>query len=173
MNSIADLFQQLARDFDRHGRTWSNPAWWAVGNYHFGRWAASLPPPARGCASKLYGALALVVELTSGITLHREAEIGADLHLIHSGNIKVHPRSRIGERVGIMHDVTLGSVADREGAPELGDDVFVGAGAKILGPVKIGSRARIAANSLVVTDVPPGGTAIGVPARVMGYTGRV
>jgi serine O-acetyltransferase len=71
-----------------------------------------------------------------------------------------------------MHDVTIGTNMEREGVPVLGDDVFVGAGAKILGPVRIGSGARIAANSLVLQDVPEGATAIGVPARVLRYTGR-
>lgn len=172
MKTIGEMISELQRDYELHGSTWSNPAWWAVCNYRIGRWATSLPPLTRDLASKLYGTASWLVELASGITLHREAEIGAGLHLVHAGNIKIHPRSRIGARVGIMHDVTLGAVVDREGAPELGDDVFVGAGAKILGPVKVGNGARIAANSLVVTDIPAGSTAIGVPARVMGYTGR-
>lgn len=140
--------------------------------YRYGRWARDLPAPLAAAGGRIYGALALAVELTSGITLHREVDIGEDFRLVHSGNIKIHPQCKIGNRVTIMHDVTLGTAAERDAAPIVGDDVFIGAGAKILGGVRIGDRARVAANSLVVTDVPPDTTAIGVPARIMAYTGR-
>ncbi len=166
------LIDDLRRDYARHGSSIRNPAFWAVATYRFGRWANEQPPPVRGAAGKVYGGLALAVEMASGILFNREATVGEDFHLVHSGNIKIHPDCVIGDRVGIMHDVTLGTAAEREGAPVVGDDVFIGAGAKILGPVKIGDRARIAANSLVVTDVPADTTAIGVPAKIMRYTGR-
>jgi serine O-acetyltransferase len=61
---------------------------------------------------------------------------------------------------------------EREGVPRIGNDVFIGAGAKILGPVTVGDGAIVAANSLVLTNVPPGATAVGVPARMLNYTGR-
>ncbi|MGB8298140.1 MAG: serine acetyltransferase [Polyangia bacterium] len=121
---------------------------------------------------KMYGAMSLFIEATSGIILPREAQLGKDFHLVHAGNTKIHPQSVIGDRVGIMHDVTLGTTPDGCGVPTIGDDVFIGAGAKILGAVKIGDRARVAANSLVISDVPPDTTAIGVPARILRYTGR-
>jgi serine O-acetyltransferase len=70
-----------------------------------------------------------------------------------------------------MHDVTIGE-SDRRGVPVIGDDVFIGAGAKVLGPIRIGHGARVAANSLVIADVPDGATAIGVPARILSYSGR-
>lgn len=166
------LIVELRRDYERHGSSMRNLAFWAIATYRFGRWANEQPPPVRGVAGKVYGALSLAVEMASGILFNREATVGEDFHLVHSGNIKIHPECVIGDRVGIMHDVTLGSAAEREGAPVVGDDVFIGAGAKILGPVKIGDRARIAANSLVITDVPADTTAIGVPAKIMRFTGR-
>jgi acetyltransferase-like isoleucine patch superfamily enzyme len=90
----------------------------------------------------VYGFLFLLVELSSGIVLNREVRVGKDFHLVHSGNIKIHPDTVIGDRVGIMHDVTLGSNTERGGAPILGNDVFIGAGAKVLGNVRIGDGAR-------------------------------
>jgi serine O-acetyltransferase len=167
------MFEELKRDYVRHGSSLRNTAFWAVAVYRFGTWSMRLQSPVlRRLTSAVYGLLFLWVDIATGIQLNREAKIGSDFHLIHSGNVKIHPQSVIGDRVGIMHDVTLGTNMDRVGAPTLGNDVFVGAGAKILGPVHVGDGARIAGNSLVISDVPAGATAIGVPARAMKYTGR-
>ncbi len=121
---------------------------------------------------KAYGAMSLAIRMASGIILHRETEIGEGFHMVHGWNIKIHPRTVIGDRVGIMHDVTVGTTPQDPGVPIIGNDVFIGAGARILGPVTIGDRARIASNSLVISDVPPDTTAIGVPAKILRYTGR-
>jgi serine O-acetyltransferase len=101
--------------------------------------------------------------------LYRETKIGKELHLIHSGNIQIHPDTIIGDRCGIQQDVTIG-VNVGPGTPVIGNDVFIGAGAKVLGGIKIGDGATIAANSLVISDIPPNSTAIGVPARVWQYS---
>jgi serine O-acetyltransferase len=164
---------ELRAAWRRHGSTWREPGFWAVSTYALGRAAMrARSRPARVLGSALYGALSFGVKLTSGIELHREARIGRDLHLVHGWNIKVHPSSVLGDRVGLMHDVTLGTTPERPHGPTLGNDVFVGAGARILGDVVIGDGARVAANSLVLNDVPAGTTAIGVPAKVLRYTGR-
>jgi serine O-acetyltransferase len=167
MNFLHDLYA----DYVRHGRRTRNLAFWAIATYRFGNYANTLSPTMRWVGGKVYGVMSLWVELSSGIMLNREARVGRDLHLVHSGNIKIHPSAVIGDRVGIMHDVTLGTAGDRDGAPIVGDDVFIGAGAKVLGPIRIGDRARIAANSLVISDVPADATAIGVPAKILRYTG--
>ena len=73
----------------------------------------------------------------------------------------------MGERCSISHGVTIGVLGGhRPGVPRLGNDVYVGAGAKILGPVTIGDGAIIGANAVVLKDVPAGATAVGVPARI-------
>ena len=167
------MFNQIRSVYKRHSSSILNPALWAVLNYRFGVWSNTLRfTPLRWITSKIYGLNLFFILITSGIRLFRETNIGKDFHLIHSGNIGIHPLAVIGDRCGIQQDVTIGTNMEREGAPVIGDDVFIGAGAKILGPVTIGDGARIAANSLVITDVPPGATAIGVPARMMKYTGR-
>ena len=167
------MFEQMRSDYKRHDSSLLNPALWAVLNYRFGVWALKLQFfPLRWLASKIYGLNLFFILLTSGIRLYREVKIGEDFHLIHSGNTSIHPKSIIGARCGIQQDVTIGNNNDRDGAPIIGNDVFIGAGAKVLGPVTVGDGARIAANSLVITDVPPKATAIGVPARMMKYTGR-
>ncbi|HHJ21096.1 MAG TPA: serine acetyltransferase [Gammaproteobacteria bacterium] len=165
-------FDEIRRIYHRHESSILNPALWAVLNYRYGAWARCVPNRfLRYFLMKLYGLNAFLILITSGIRLNCEARIGRDLHLVHSGNISVHPGAIIGDRCGIQQDVTIGTNPDRKGTPVIGNDVYIGAGAKILGPVTIGDRSRIAANSLVIGDVPEDATAIGVPARVIRYGG--
>lgn len=168
------MFDQLRRDFRRHESSILNPALWAVLNYRFGRWVLTLrPAPIRFLASVIYGVNKYIILYTGNIRLHRKTKIGENLQLVHIGNILIHPNSIIGDRCRIQHNVTLAANMDKnDGAPIIGNDVFIGTGATILGDITIGDGARIAANSLVITNVPPGATAIGVPARIMKYTGR-
>ncbi|MCB9621141.1 MAG: serine acetyltransferase [Sandaracinus sp.] len=158
------LWSRLRDDVRRH-EGWSDPAVWPLLVHRLGRAACELPGPLRGVGSKLYGVTALAVQMATGSHLHRETALGAELRLVHGRNVLVHPAAVIGDRVTLMHDVTLGTGAADEGAPVLEDDVFVGAGAKILGPVRVGRGAHIAANSLVVTDIPAEAHVMGVPAR--------
>jgi serine O-acetyltransferase len=95
----------------------------------------------------------------------RGAEFGAGLILIHSNGVVINGQVRGGANVRIEHQVTIGAEGRR--SPVIGDDVFLGAGAKIVGPVVVGAGARIGANAVVVRDVPPHCTAVGVPARVV------
>jgi serine O-acetyltransferase len=95
----------------------------------------------------------------------RGAEFGPRFVLIHATGVVVNGSVRGGSGVYLEHQVTIG--AERRQSPELGDDVFVGAGAKILGSVKVGDGARIGANAVVVHDVPPRATVVGIPARVV------
>lgn len=163
------LFKQLRRDYEVHGRNPLHLGLWAVWTYHYGRWALQLSQPYRWFGSKLYGLLYFLVDLTSGCRIQRECEIGEDLHVIHSGNIKLHPGVRIGDRCGLMQDTVIGTTIEKDGTPVLGNDVFVGPGAKVLGPVTIGDGVRIGANSVVLSDVPAETTAMGVPARVLKF----
>lgn len=96
----------------------------------------------------------------------RGAEFGPGLVLIHSQGVVINSSVRGGSDVMIEHQVTIG--AERRQVPIIGDGVFIGAGAKIIGAVTIGAGARIGANAVVIRDVPPGATAVGVPARIVG-----
>lgn len=163
----------LRRDYVNHGRTIANRALWAMAVYRFGRWSLDRKsPPLRWLTSKMYGALSPMFRFITGVTLDRMTEIGTDVHLIHcEGPISIHPRAKIGKRVGIMHNVTIGETPDG-GVPTIDDDVFIGVGAVIIGNVHVGVGAQIAANSLVISDVPPNHVAVGVPARVYPGLGR-
>jgi serine O-acetyltransferase len=98
-----------------------------------------------------------------GCIIGRGADFGPAFVLIHSNGVVINSSVRGGTNIKLEHQVTIG--AERFQSPVLGDDIFVGAGAKIVGPVTIGSRVRIGANAVVIGDVPDGATAVGVPAR--------
>ena len=95
----------------------------------------------------------------------RGAEFGPRFVLVHATGVVVNGSVRGGSDVYLEHQVTIG--AERRQSPVLGDGVFVGAGAKILGSVRVGDGARIGANAVVVHDVPPHATVVGIPARVV------
>jgi serine O-acetyltransferase len=135
--------------------------------YRFGVWSLHRRfPPWRWLTSKIYGVLKIFSELTTGVLIDRTTRIGKNFHIIHTGMVSIHPDVVIGDRCGIMHNVTLGTNMGDD-VPTIGNDVFIGCGASILGKVTIGDGARIAANSLVITDVPPGAVAMGVPAKAI------
>lgn len=93
-------------------------------------------------------------------------EIGGGLMIRHANGIVIHPGVTIGPNCLIFQQVTLGT-SGKAGVPTVGGHVDIGAGAKILGPVRIGDHARIGANAVVVDDVPAGATVTGIPARLI------
>jgi serine O-acetyltransferase len=95
----------------------------------------------------------------------RGADFGPGFVLIHSQGVVINGQVRGGSNIYVEHQVTIG--AERRQSPLLGNNVFIGAGAKIIGPVTIGDGARVGANAVVVHDVPTGATVAGIPARVV------
>jgi serine O-acetyltransferase len=98
-----------------------------------------------------------------GVEIARNVRLGEGVVFLHTVGIVIRGDSRIGDRVVFLGGNTIGSVNDR-GYPRIGNDVTIGAGARVIGPVTIGDGASIGANAVVVSDVPPGATALGVPA---------
>jgi serine O-acetyltransferase len=105
----------------------------------------------------------------TGIEIHPAATIGRRFFIDHGMGVVIGETAEIGDDCTVYHGVTLGGVSWNKGKrhPTLGDGVIVGAGAKILGPIMIGARAKIGSNAVVVQDVPPMATAVGIPARVI------
>lgn len=101
----------------------------------------------------------------SNCIIGRGAEFGPGFVLIHATGVVINGMVRGGSNAYIYHQVTIG--ADRKGAAVIGDNVFIGAGAKVIGPVTIGDGARIGANAVVLHDIPPHVTAVGIPARIV------
>ena len=112
----------------------------------------------------------------TGIEIHPGAKIGRNLFIDHGMGVVIGETSEIGNNVTIYHAVTLGGISpsiDSERQrhekrhPTIGDDVVIGSGAQIIGPIKIGNGSRIAANAVVVNAVPDGSTMVGVPAKII------
>jgi serine O-acetyltransferase len=115
-----------------------------------------------------------------GISISARTRVGSGLYIGHFGGIHVNNAAVIGDNCNIQQDVTLGKVnrGARAGAPVIGNNVFIGAGAKIIGRIQVGDGAAVGANAVVTRDVPAGAAVAGVPARVisnegsMGYVNR-
>ena len=103
--------------------------------------------------------------ICSNCIIGRGAELGPGLVLIHATGIVINGRVRAGANLHLEHQVTIG--AEGRQSPVIGDDVFIGAGAKVIGAVTVGDGARIGANAVVVDDVPPHTTVVGIPAKVV------
>jgi serine O-acetyltransferase len=105
----------------------------------------------------------------TGIEIHPGARIGRRLFIDHGMGVVIGETAEIGDDVTLYHGVTLGGVSWNAGKrhPTLGNNVVVGAGAKVLGPFLVGEGARIGSNSVVVKEVPAGATVVGIPARVV------
>jgi serine O-acetyltransferase len=105
----------------------------------------------------------------TGIEIHPGARIGRRFFIDHGMGVVIGETAEIGNDVTLYHGVTLGGTTWNKGKrhPTLDDDVVVGAGAKILGPIYIGKGAKVGSNAVVVRDVPAGCTAVGIPARVV------
>ncbi len=105
----------------------------------------------------------------TGIEIHPGATIGRRVFIDHGMGVVVGETAEIGDDCTLYHGVTLGGTSWNKGKrhPTLGEGVVIGAGAKILGPITLGAGAKIGCNAVVVKDVPPGATAVGIPARIL------
>ncbi|MCR5663570.1 MAG: serine O-acetyltransferase [Oscillospiraceae bacterium] len=110
----------------------------------------------------------------TGIEIHPGAKIGKRLVIDHGMGIVIGETAEIGDDCLIFHGVTLGGTGKESGKrhPTIGNNVLIGTGAKVLGPFTVGDNSRIAANSVVLTEIPPNSTAVGVPAKVVRIDGH-
>ena len=108
-----------------------------------------------------------------GIDIHPNARIGKGLMIDHAHSIVIGETAVVGDNVSMLHSVTLGGTGkeDDDRHPKIGDGVLIGAGAKVLGNIRVGNNSRIAAGSVVLEEVPPCKTVAGVPARIVGEAG--
>ncbi len=139
----------------------------AVQAYRVGHWLWE-----QGRKDLAYFIQARVSEIF-GIDIHPNARIGKGLMIDHAHSIVIGETAVVGDNVSMLHSVTLGGTGkeDDDRHPKIGDGVLIGAGAKVLGNIRVGNCSRIAAGSVVLEDVPDCKTVAGVPARIVGEAG--
>jgi serine O-acetyltransferase len=113
--------------------------------------------------------ISAISRFLTGIEIHPGAKIGKRFFIDHGMGVVIGETATIGDDVTMYHDVTLGGTSLEKGIrhPQIGNSVIIGAGAQLLGPIRVGDNARIGSNAVVVKDVPAGATMVGVPAHSM------
>jgi len=165
----ADVARYRARGY-RGKELWLNPAVWSIACYRLGNWLhGSRPSVLVRVPLKLVSYVANKwCEVFMEMCIDPQATIGPGLYIGHIGGVHINPQAVLGSNCDLAHRVTIGASAmGREGAPVLGDDVYIGTGATLVGKIKVGNGAKIAANTLVISNIPAGATVMGVPGRII------
>jgi serine O-acetyltransferase len=162
----------LAR-FRAHGYSgWGSEGFWALTIYRAQRGLRKGRPRFLLFPFRLgLGILKKLLTMVTHINLHPDARIGPGLLIPHVGPIQVFPEATLGADCAIHHVCTIGA-GSKPGGPVIGDHVYLGCHSCVLGPVRVGDGAKIGAGAVVVTDIPAGATAVGVPARAIGAAAR-
>jgi serine O-acetyltransferase len=148
------------------------PSCWPIIVYRFGSWVVNLRWAwLRLRLYLLYFPLKRFTEVLTTVDLSEYAEIGGGFFIPHVGNIVIAHHTRIGRHASMHQGVTIGVSGSGDQLPVIGDRVYFGAGAKIIGPITIGNDVVIGANAVVTRDVPDNAVVGGIPARVLNYRG--
>ena len=162
------MFENIRQDLRAHGGDWGAQGFWALVVYRFGRWRYRVrPSPLRKVFSLIYKIWFKFTQIVTGIELPCEVEIGRNFVIDHFGGIVISGYAKFGDNCRIRNGVVVGlQRVDEPCAPVIGNNVDIGSGAKVLGPIKIGNNVVIGANAVVIRDVPDNCIAAGVPAVV-------
>lgn len=162
------MFQNIRSDLRAYNGDWSAQGFWAMLVYRFGQWRYSIKSPLlRKPFSLLYKILFKCVQILTGIELPCETQVGSGFVMDHFGGIVVSGYAVFGRNCRIRNGVVVGLARVSEPcAPRIGDNVDIGAGAKVLGGITIGNNVSIGANAVVLCDVPDNCIAVGVPAII-------
>jgi serine O-acetyltransferase len=162
------MFENIRQDLETYEKDITRQGLWVMIVYRFGCWRYKIRPrPLRLPFSFLYRVLKLVTQILTGIDLPCEVRLGQRFRIEHFGDIIISGDAVFGDDVTIRNGVTIGlRRTGVRGAPVIGSRVDIGAGAKILGAIRIGDDVAIGANAVVLTDVPANSIAVGVPATV-------
>ena len=163
------MLENIREDLRNYDYDISAQGFWVMAVYRFGRWRYGIKArPIRMPFSLLYKFMFKAVQILTGVELPCEAKVGKNFKIDHFGGIIVSGYASFGDNCRIRNGVTVGiKDIDDLRAPQISSNVDIGAGAKILGPIKIGNNVKIGANAVVVEDVPDNSIAVGVPARII------
>ena len=162
------MLDNIRSDYRAHGRDLGAQGLWALAVYRFGRWRYGVRPAAlRKIFSLIYKILFKIVQILTGIELPCEATIGRNFTIDHFGGIIISGYARFGDDCRVRNGVTVGlrRIEDKR-APHIGNNVDIGAGAKLIGGITVGDNVVVGANAVVLCDVPANSIAVGVPAIV-------
>lgn len=162
------MFDNIRQDMKAQTGGWTSQGFWALFVYRFGRWRYRVRPVlVRKLFSLIYKVLYKLIQIITGIELPCEAEIGRNFVIDHFGGIIISGYAKFGDNCRIRNGVVVGirRIEERQ-APIVGNNVDIGAGAKLLGPIVIGDDVVVGANAVVITDVPANSLAVGVPAKI-------
>lgn len=162
------MFENIRADLCAHGGKWSAQGFWALAIYRLGQWRYTIRPPLiRKLISLIYKILFKIIQIVTGIELPCEVKIGPNFVIDHFGSIVVSGYASFGANCRIRTGVVVGlKNIEAPGAPQIGNNVDIGTGAKLLGNIRIGNNVIIGANAVVISDVPDNSIAVGVPAVI-------
>jgi len=162
------MFSNIRADLQAHRGDWGAQGFWALVVYRFGRWRCAVRPVILRKALFIpYRIAYKSIQILTGIELPCEVEIGRNFVIDHFGGIVISGYAKFGDNCRIRNGVVVGlSRVDDPCAPVIGNNVDIGAGAKLLGRITVGDNCLIGANAVVIRDVPPNSIAVGVPASV-------
>jgi serine O-acetyltransferase len=149
---------------------WLNPAVWSIACYRLGHWVnVERPFVLIRIPLKIISYIATkFCVVFMEMDIDPQASIGGGLYIGHIGGVHINPGAVLGKNCDLAHRITIGASAmGRQGIPVLGDNVYIGTGAVLIGKIKVGSGSKISANTLVMTNVPEGATVMGVPGRII------
>lgn len=162
------MFTNIRSDLTAHAGNWGAQGFWAMIVYRFGRWRYTIRLSLlRKICSLIYKVLFKFIQIITGIELPCEVNLGKGFVIDHFGGIIISGYSSFGDNCRIRNGVVVGlRNIENLCAPQIGNNVDIGAGAKILGDIRIGNNVLIGANAVVLCDVPDDSIAVGVPAVV-------
>lgn len=162
------MFDNIRADLRSYQGQWWEQGFWVMLVYRFGRWRYGVRPVLlRKVFSLLYKIAYKVVQVMTGIDLPCEVQVGRNFIIDHFGGIIVSGYAKFGDNCRIRNGVSVGLRRVEEPcAPTIGNNVDIGAGAKLLGAIAIGDNVLVGANAVVITDVPSDSVAMGVPATI-------
>lgn len=162
------MFENIKADFKSYHGDYGAQGLWVMVVYRFGRWRYGVRPALlRKVFSFIYKILYKMIQILTGIELPCEADIGKNFIIDHFGGVVVSGYAKLGDNCRIRNGVVIGlKNVEEVGAPVIGNNVDIGAGAKVLGKITIGNNVLIGANAVVISNVPDNSIAVGVPAVI-------
>lgn len=163
------MFMNIREDLATYQGDWGCQGFWVMLVYRFGRWRYRFSSAlCRKPLSLCYKILYKMAQIVCGIELPCEVKVGRNFRIDHFGGVIISGYASFGDNCIVRNDVTIGlKNIEEKAAPQIGSNVNIGAGARILGPITVGDNVDVGANAVVIESVPDNSLAVGIPARII------